>query len=152
MVAAVLDEDLVGINPRREHARNENSGDIGRHSFWVVLGDAGDRVSPTSEFVKEAMIWSPAGHREALRVTAGDHSAAGHALATGDAVVVLSIEEDVLVDLVRVDAQVGPAPRPDQSRNRLQILLGDDTSGGVRRGAEDDQLGSVREPIAKVFG
>ncbi len=62
-----------------------------------------------------------------------------------------AVEQDVLVDLVGVDADVPRCLREDHLRNRLELRARSDAPGGVRREVQDDQLGARRDERREVL-
>ena len=63
-----------------------------------------------------------------------------------------AVEEDLLVDLVGIDADVGAAAFPDQVGNARQFATGEDAAGRVRGGAQDDELGALGDERRQIVG
>ena len=62
----------------------------------------------------------------------------------------LAVEQDVLVYLVRVHADVGAALFHDDLGQRFELMVCGDTTGRVGWEVEDDQLGPGADQIVKL--
>ena len=84
-------------------------------------------------------------------MTGGDDRALRHPRLGRDAMVHRAIEDDVLVDLVGIHADVGATPLPDHLGDRGELDLGQHATRRVGRRAEDDDFRAWRDPSSQVL-
>jgi hypothetical protein len=94
----------------------------------------------------------PAGHRVRFRMTAHHDRSFPHSGLRHDALMVLSVEDDVLVNLVGVDPDVGPGLLADDSGDILEIVERQNAARRVRRGVDNEHFRSGRDEPLDVSG
>src|SRR2546421_11594183 len=72
VLPAVLDEDLVGVEPGRKHPRDVDPSHVGLHGGGVMPGYAGRRVDLDPQRAQQAQVGAISGE--------GHHEVRGHGL------------------------------------------------------------------------
>ena len=93
----------------------------------------------------------PAGHRVALRVSARDDRVPLHSRKGSHRCMFEAIEGDVLVDLIRIDADVRTAALAHQCGNLLEQALRKYPARGIRGGAQHQDLRLFREQPVEIL-